>query len=85
MTVTEEEARKKQCCQSHHPFDMHPKERCIASECMAWAWAGWVNVNPDGTLEIGEREGLHIMPYGPTECSSGCVRVGFCGLAGSQP
>jgi len=76
MTMTEEEARKKWCpFVRNEPYGFNRTVlneqdacvgKCVASECMAFRWAGWVN---------GE--------WGPTQCSTGSVRVGYCGLAGA--
>lgn len=56
--------------------------RCIASRCAVWRWAGWVNLQSDGSFEQNEtRHGPYVMPRGPTQNKHGCVRVGYCGLA----
>jgi hypothetical protein len=56
---------------------------CIGQMCAMWRWAGWVNLLEDGSMEPDtEKHGPHVMPMGPTKCQHGCVRVGYCGLAG---
>lgn len=62
--LTQSEAMQKWCFQ--HPDTNAKYNRCIASQCMAWRWAGnngeWLRRKPDSDL-------LTPLP------------VGFCGLA----
>lgn len=37
MLMTEEEAKKKVCCQAMSRGYTH----CVASDCMAWRWGGF--------------------------------------------
>jgi hypothetical protein len=77
MSDDDEINRRMQMC-----IDNSGATRCSGSKCMAWRWLGWINKEADGSLEVSqESEGLHIMPFGPTGCQHGCVRVGTCGLA----
>jgi hypothetical protein len=38
MIVTEEEARRRVCCQCVCPPLATKDMRCVASDCMAWRW-----------------------------------------------
>ena len=55
---------------------------CIAAGCMAWRWAGWVNVLADGSLEPSYGFAEYHLMRGKTMNLHGCVHVGYCGAFG---
>lgn len=93
MLLTEEQARKKWCCQ-HDMANQH----CYASDCMAWRWGESEDECEDEvTLPVpkGESnppfsncpEGYKVERYSNSDYTAAKGRKitarGYCGLAGS--
>ncbi|MCK5602170.1 hypothetical protein KAR91_09880 [Candidatus Pacearchaeota archaeon] len=66
---TEEEARKKYCCQAIHMLGMKPLINCMGDSCMAWKWGEGMRKYLD-PAETPEGVGFDI------------VEMGYCGLTG---
>ncbi len=71
MQMTEATAKTKACC-------LRASSKCLASECMAWRWAGWLQPS----TAIFQTHGLHqwLDDERPT-----LQRIGFCGMTPAIP
>ena len=55
-TLTEEEAKKKYCCQAIHMLGMKPIINCTAGACMAWRWQEESVILRKGVKVGGDRQ-----------------------------